>query len=155
MTFYRNLTTFVEFDVNNKFESGVRLSLSDMIRNSLWGSGSFITKNVFLIAKSFLFCENLRYNHFEDILTKEEEEEVHREQKIKEEAFSKLRAREEELVQIKESQIKARRTEEMERKKKKKKEVKINSEAFINYFKMYYDKDRPQVCGFFILIMSF
>lgn len=26
---------FVEFDVNNKFESGVRLSLSDMIRNSL------------------------------------------------------------------------------------------------------------------------
>lgn len=108
-----------------------------------------------MIAKSFFFCENLRYNHFEDILTKEEEEEVHREQKIKEEAFSKLRAREEELVQIKESQIKARRTEEMERKKKKKKEVKINSEAFINYFKMYYDKDRPQVCGFFILIMSF
>lgn len=43
----------------------------------------------------------------------------------------------------------------MERKKKKKKEVKINSEAFINYFKMYYDKDRPQVCGFLILIMSF
>lgn len=88
---------------------------------------------------------SFKYNHFEDILTKEEEEEVHREQKIKEEAFSKLRAREEELVQIKESQIKARRTEEMERKKKKKKEVKINSEAFINYFKMYYDKDRPQL----------
>lgn len=43
----------------------------------------------------------------------------------------------------------------MERKKKKKKEVKINSEVFINYFKMYYDKDRLQVCGFFILIMFF
>lgn len=43
----------------------------------------------------------------------------------------------------------------MERKKKKKKEVKINSEAFINYFKMYYDKDRPQVCCFLIWIMSF
>lgn len=88
-------------------------------------------------------------------MTKEEEEEVQREQKIKEEAFSKLRAREEELVQIKESQIKAKRTEEMEKKKKKKKEVKINSEAFINYFKMYYDKDRPQVCCFLIWIMSF
>lgn len=81
-------------------------------------------------------------------MTKEEEEEVRREQNIKEEAFSKLRAREEELKQIKESQIKAKRTERMEKKKKEKKEVHINSDAFINYFKIYYDKDRPQVCWF-------
>jgi hypothetical protein len=80
-------------------------------------------------------------------LTKEEEEEVKREQRIKEEAFSKLKAREDELQQIKDSLIKADRTKKVDKKKKEKKEVHINSEAFINYFKMYYDKERPKVCS--------
>lgn len=40
----------------------------------------------------------------------------------------------------------------MEKKKKEKKEVHINSDAFINYFKIYYDKDRPQVCWFQSLV---
>ncbi|XP_048765698.2 WD repeat-containing protein 97-like isoform X2 [Ostrea edulis] len=88
---------------------------------------------------------SFKYNQFEDILTKEEEEEVKREQRIKEEAFSKLKAREDELLQIKDSLIKADRTIKVDKKKKEKKDVHINSEAFINYFKMYYDKERPQV----------
>ncbi|XP_062569311.1 WD repeat-containing protein 97-like isoform X2 [Saccostrea cucullata] len=88
---------------------------------------------------------SFKYNQFEDILTKEEEEEVKREQRIKEEAFSKLRAREEELERIKDSLIKAERTKAMEKKRKEKKDVHISSEAFINYFKMYYSKDRPQL----------
>ncbi|KAK3085393.1 hypothetical protein FSP39_002701 [Pinctada imbricata] len=88
---------------------------------------------------------SFKYNNFEDILTKEEEEEVMREQRIKEAAFKLLTAREEELKLIRDHQIVAETTKVREKKKSKVKEVKIESEAFINYFKMYYSKPRPKV----------
>ena len=68
-----------------------------------------------------------------------------REQKIKEKAFRLLAMRDEELMAMKDHQITAERTRVREKKKEKVQQVKVESEAFINYFKMYYDKPRPKV----------
>lgn len=79
----------------------------------------------------------IRYDHFEDILTKEEEEEVTREQKIKQAAYAELKLREQELLNLRKGAISPRIRPQQTPDTK--------SEAFDRYMKMYYDKPRLSV----------
>ncbi|XP_021339698.1 uncharacterized protein LOC110440908, partial [Mizuhopecten yessoensis] len=74
------------------------------------------------------------YDHFEDILTNEEEEEITRELRIKQAAFAEIAARDAELIKIRDAQLPA--------KKKPRQTPETKEDGFKNYMKMYYDRPR-------------
>ncbi|VDI15703.1 Hypothetical predicted protein, partial [Mytilus galloprovincialis] len=75
-----------------------------------------------------------KYDHFEDKLTPEEEEEVTREKKIKQAAFAVLSKRDSELQKIREGEFAAKKPKLMTQEEQ--------DRAFKNYMKMFYDKPR-------------
>ncbi|XP_033754622.1 WD repeat-containing protein 97-like isoform X2 [Pecten maximus] len=75
-----------------------------------------------------------KYDHFEDILTKEEEEEITRELRSKQAAFAEIAARDAELIKIRDAQLPAKR--------KPRKTPETKEDGFKNYMKMYYDRPR-------------
>ncbi|XP_048253419.1 WD repeat-containing protein 97-like isoform X2 [Haliotis rufescens] len=77
---------------------------------------------------------SFKFEHFVDLLSEEEEQEVVKEKLVKKEAFSELEAREKELLRIRDGELKAKM------KPMATKETK--SEAFLNYMKMFYDKPK-------------
>ena len=78
-----------------------------------------------------------RFSTYTDILSREEEEEINRDKRMKEAGFSLLAKRESELAQIRDG--------EMTSAKKPKSTNYTKSVAFKNYMKMYYNKPRPTV----------
>ena len=78
-----------------------------------------------------------RYRNYTDILSAKEEEEINRERIIKENAFSILAAREDELTQIRDGELTSKR--------KPKPTARTKKVAFLQYMKMFYDKPRPKV----------
>ncbi|XP_071172379.1 WD repeat-containing protein 97-like isoform X3 [Mytilus edulis] len=77
---------------------------------------------------------SFKYDHFEDKLTPEEEEEVTREKKIKQAAFAVLSKRDSELQKIREGEFAAKKPKLMTQEEQ--------DRAFKNYMKMFYDKPR-------------
>ncbi|XP_067652672.1 WD repeat-containing protein 97-like isoform X2 [Haliotis asinina] len=77
---------------------------------------------------------SFKFEHFVDLLSAEEEQEVVKEKTVKKEAFAELEAREKELLRIRDGELKAK-VKPMTTKETK-------SEAFLNYMKMFYDKPK-------------
>ncbi|XP_005105308.1 WD repeat-containing protein 97 isoform X2 [Aplysia californica] len=80
---------------------------------------------------------SFKFEHFVDILSAEEEEEVMRDKKMKEEAFMMLENRESELVQIRDGALIS--------KHKPKSTKRTQNRAFREYMKMYYNKEREKL----------
>jgi hypothetical protein len=78
-----------------------------------------------------------RYDHFEDLLTPEEEEEVMREKRIKEAAFAVLAKRNHELQLIKDGELMPKKPRVMTQEEQDK--------AFNSYLKFFYNKPRLTV----------
>lgn len=78
-----------------------------------------------------------RYDHFEDILPPEEEEEINREQRLREKAFFELETRDDELKRMRDGNFPDKR--------KPMQTPETKDEAFKNYMKLYYNKPRLTV----------
>jgi len=91
-----------------------------------------------------------RYDHFEDLLTPEEEEEVMREKRIKEAAFAVLAKRNHELQLIKDGEFMPKKPRVMTQEEQDK--------AFKSYMKFFYNKPRltvSHVLGYLLLRNDF
>ncbi|XP_078609393.1 uncharacterized protein LOC144880786 isoform X1 [Branchiostoma floridae x Branchiostoma japonicum] len=74
-----------------------------------------------------------RFDHFMDILSVEEEEELHREEREKEQIYAVLQARDNELLKIKSGELTRQKKPKLNKKK-------VKSEAFKKYLDLFYRK---------------